>query len=252
MKKLLISTAIASLLFATQARAADVSVFAAASLKNAIDEIGAVWKTKSGHAITATYAASNALAKQIEAAAPADVFISADEAWMDELAGKNLIKPESRKDIVGNTLVIVAAKDAKLAVDLAAKPNLAETLGKDKLAMADVKSTPAGKYGKAALESLKLWDAVSPQVAQQENVRAALALVATGEAKLGIVYSSDAAVEPKVEIAATFPDESHVPILFPAAVVAATANADAQGFVDFLASDEAKAIFKKDGFKILQ
>ncbi len=252
MKKLLIPTALASLLFASSAMAADVNVFAAASMKNAIDEIGAAWKAKSGHAITATYAASSALAKQIEAAAPADVFISADEAWMDDLAGKNLIKADSRKDIVGNTLVIVAAKDSKLAVDLGEKPNLVETLGKEKLAMADVKAVPAGKYGKAALESLKLWDAVSAQVAVQENVRAALALVATGEAKLGIVYGSDATVEPKVEVAATFPDTTHAPILYPAAVVAATTNADAQGFVDFLKGDEAKAIFKKDGFKVLE
>lgn len=252
MKHLLITTTLASLLFAAPAMAADVSVFAAASMKNAIDEIGAAWKTKSGHAITATYAASSALAKQIEAAAPADVFISADEAWMDELAGKNLIKSESRKDIVGNTLVIVAAKDSKLTVDLGGKPNLVETLGKEKLAMADVKAVPAGRYGKAALDSLKLWEAVSPQLAQQENVRAALALVAVGEAKLGIVYGSDAVVEPKVEVAATFPEESHAPILYPAAVVAASGNADAQGFVDFLKSDEAKAIFKKDGFKILE
>lgn len=251
MKRLLITTTLASLLFASSAKAADVNVFAAASMKNAIDEIGAAWKVKSGHAITATYAASSALAKQIEAAAPADVFISADEAWMDELASKNLIKADSRIDIVGNTLVIVAAKDSKLVIDLGTKPNLVETLGKEKLAMADVKAVPAGKYGKAALESLKLWDAVSAQVAQQENVRAALALVALGEAKLGIVYGSDAVVEPKVEVAATFPDTSHAPILYPAAVVAATTNADAQGFVDFLKGDEAKAIFKKDGFKIL-
>lgn len=252
MKKLLITTALASIIFSSSAKAADVSVFAAASMKNAIDEIGAAWKTKSGHAITATYAASSALAKQIEAAAPADIFISADEAWMDELASKNLIKADSRKDIVGNTLVIVVAKDSKLAIDLGGKPNLVETLGKEKLAMADVKAVPAGKYGKASLEALKLWDAVSPQVAMQENVRAALALVALGEAKLGIVYGSDAVVEPKVEVAATFPDTSHAPILYPAAVVAATTNADAQGFVDFLKSDEAKAIFKKDGFKILE
>jgi molybdate transport system substrate-binding protein len=251
MKKLLIAMTFASLFFASTAMAADVNVFAAASLKNAIDEIGAAWKAKSGNGIVATYAASSALAKQIEAAAPADVFISADEAWMDELASKNLIKTESRKDIVGNTLVIVAAKDSKLTVDLGAKPNLVETLGQDKLAMADVKAVPAGKYGKAALESLKLWDAVSPQVAMQENVRAALALVATGEAKLGIVYGSDAAVEPKVEVTATFADETHTPILYPAAIVAASTNADAQGFVDFLKGDEAKVVFKKDGFKLL-
>ena len=250
--KQLLTTAMATFLFASSALAADVNVFAAASMKNAIDEIGAAWKAKSGHAIVATYAASSALAKQIEAAAPADMFISADEAWMDELASTNLIKPDSRKDIVGNTLVVVAAIDAKLAIDLGEKSNLVDVLGKEKLAMANVKAVPAGKYGKAALESLKLWDAVSPQVAQQENVRAALALVALGEARLGIVYASDAVVEPKVEVVASFPEASHAPILYPAAIVAASANADAQGFFDFLKSDEAKAIFKKDGFKILE
>ncbi len=251
MKQFLTIT-LASMLFASTAMAADVNVFAAASMKNAIDEIGAAWKAKSGHVLVATYAASSALAKQIEAAAPADLFISADEAWMDELASKNLIKADSRSDIVGNTLVIVAAKDSKLTVDLGDKPNLADVLGKDKLAMADVKAVPAGKYGKAALENLKLWDAVSGQVAQQENVRAALALVATGEAKLGIVYGSDAVVEPKVDVVATFPAATHAPILYPAALVAASSNADAQGFLDFLRSDEPKAIFKKDGFSILE
>lgn len=252
MKQLSIASTLASLLFATSAMAADVNVFAAASMKNAIDEINTAWKAKSGHAITATYAASSALAKQIEQAAPADVFISADTAWMDDLARRNLVKAESRKDIAGNTLVIVAAKDSNLAIELGAKPNLVEILGQEKLAMADVKAVPAGKYGKAALESLKLWEVISPQVAMQENVRAALALVATGEAKLGIVYGSDAIVEPRVEVAATFPEATHAPILYPAAVVAATTNSGAQSFVDFLTGDEAKAIFKKDGFKVLE
>ena len=252
MKLFTLTAVLMSISYGSYAQAADVNVFAAASMKNAIDEIGAAWKAKSGHAVIATYAASGALAKQIEAAAPADVFISADEAWMDELATKNQIKSDSRKDIVGNTLVIIAAKDSKLIVDLGEKPNLAEQLGKEKLAMADVKAVPAGKYGKAALESLKLWEAISPQVAMQENVRAALSLVALGEAKFGIVYGSDASVEPKVEVTATFPEASHPPILYPAAVVATSTNADAQGFVDFLKGDDAKAIFKKDGFKILE
>ena len=232
--------------------AADVNVFAAASMKNAIDEIAAAYKAQTSGAVVATYGATGTLAKQIEAAAPADVFISADETWMDELARKNLIKTETRQDIVGNTLVVVSAKGANATIDLGDKSNLLEKLGKEKIALADTKSVPAGKYAKAALENLKLWEQVSPQVVMQDNVRSALSLVASGEARLGIVYGSDATVEPKVEVAATFPETSHAPILYPAAVVASSTTAGAQGFVDFLKSDKAKAIFKKDGFTLLE
>ena len=229
----------------SSAEAADINVFAAASMKGALDEIGAAYKTKSGNGIVATYAATGTLAKQIEAAAPADVFISADEQWMDELASKNLIKGDTRKDIAGNTLVLVEGKDAKLTVKL---DDLATGLGDGKLALADVASVPAGKYAKAALEKLGQWSKVEKSVVMQDNVRGALALVAKGEAKLGVVYGSDVLAEPKVEVAATFPEDTHAPIRYPAAVIAASQNADAVAFAAFLLGDEAQAIFKKDGF----
>ncbi len=236
---------IASFLVAPLAHATDINVFAAASMKNALDEIGAVYKTKSGNGIVATYAATGTLAKQIEALAPADVFISADETWMDYLAGKKLINDATRHDIAGNTLVVVKAKDAKFEVKI---DKLADALGQDKIALADVKSVPAGKYAKAALEKLGEWAAVEKNVVMQDNVRAALSLVAKGEAKLGVVYGSDAKAEPKVDVVATFADDSHAPILYPAAVVAASTNADAEKFIAFLKGAEAQAILLKDGF----
>ncbi len=247
MKSLLTTVAIA--LSITSAQAADVNVFAAASMKGALDEIGAAFKAKTGIGIVATYAATGTLAKQIEAAAPADVFISADEQWMDELASKNLIKPDTRKDITGNTLVLVEAKGANLAV----KPEaIATALGDGKLALADVASVPAGKYAKTALEKLGQWSMVEKNVVMQDNVRGALALVARGEAKLGVVYGSDVLAEPKVEIAATFAEDTHAPIRYPAAVIAASQNAEAVNFAAFLAGEEAQAILKKDGFSAVK
>ncbi len=232
-------------LSSTTTLAADINVFAAASMKGALDEIGAAYKAKTGNGIVATYAATGTLAKQIEAAAPADVFISADEQWMNELAGKNLLKSDTRHVIAGNTLVLVEAKDAKLIVKLA---DIATALGDGKLALADVASVPAGKYAKAALEKLGQWSAVEKNVVMQDNVRAALALVARGEARLGVVYGSDVVAEPKVEVAAIFDEETHAPIRYPMAVIAASQNADAPAFAGFLLGDEAQAIFKKDGF----
>ncbi len=168
---------------------------------------------------------------------------------MDYLAGKKLINDATRHDIAGNILVVVKAKDAKLDVKI---DKLADALGQDKIALADVKSVPAGKYAKAALEKLGEWAAVEKNVVMQDNVRAALALVAKGEAKLGVVYGSDAKAEPKVDVAATFADDSHAPILYPAAVVAASTNTDAEKFVAFLKSPEAQAILLKDGFTQLK
>ena len=243
MKYLIAATLIA--LSTSTALGADINVFAAASMKGALDEIGTAYKAKTGNGIVATYAATGTLAKQIEAAAPADVFISADEQWMDELASKNLIKPDTRHDIAGNTLVLVEAKDAKLTVKL---DDLATALGDGKLALADVASVPAGKYAKAALDKLGQWSKVEKSVVMQDNVRGALALVAKGEAKLGVVYGSDVVAEPKVEVAATFGEDTHAPIRYPAAVVAASQNTDAAAFAAFLLGDEAQAIFKKDGF----
>ena len=211
-----------------------------------------LWKTQSGKDIVATYGSTATLAKQIAEAAPADIFISADLAWMDDVAKKNLIKPESRKNLVGNTLVLVAATGTDLKVELEKDSNLAASLGEEKLAVGDVKSVPAGKYAKAALENLGLWTSVEPNLVMQDNVRSALALVARGEAKLGIVYGSDAVAEPKVHIIVKFPETSHAPIVYPAAVIASSDNPDSATFLNFLFSKEAQLIFKENGFTLLE
>jgi molybdate transport system substrate-binding protein len=241
-----------SMIFHATAHAENVNVFAAASLKTALDDVAKVWKTQSGKDIVATYGSTATLAKQIAEAAPADIFISADLAWMDDIAKKNLIKPESRKNLVGNTLVLVAASGTDLKVELEKDSNLAASLGDEKLAVGDVKSVPAGKYAKAALENLGLWSSVEPNLVMQENVRSALALVARGEAKLGIVYGSDAVAESKVQVVANFPETSHKPIVYPAAIISASTNPDAQAFLTFLFSKEVQLIFKANGFTLLE
>ena len=231
------------------AHADTINVFAAASMKTALDQINTLWKTKTNTEVLATYASSATLAKQIEQAAPADIFISADLAWMDELAKNNLITPESRKNLVGNTLVLIEAKGANLDSKL---ENIGATLGAEKIALGDVKSVPAGKYAKAALENLNLWTAIESHVVMQENVRSALALVARGEAKLGIVYGSDAKSEAKVDVLAIFPEFSHAKIIYPAAILAASNNPDAKNFLDFLSSADAQLIFEQNGFTLLK
>ena len=226
-----------------------INVFAAVSMKTALDQIDAQWKIKSGQDVVATYGSSATLAKQIQQAAPADIFISADLAWMDELAKTNLIKAESRKNLVGNTLVLVAASGSNLDPKI---ENLAITLGDEKIALGDIRAVPAGKYAKTALDSLNLWTAVEKHVVMQDNVRAALALVARGEAKLGIVYGSDAKAEAKVEVVATFPKSTHTKIIYPAAVIATSKNPDAQAFLDFLSSKDAQLILQTNGFTLLE
>jgi molybdate transport system substrate-binding protein len=225
--------------------AADLNIYAAASMKDALDEIIVAYKVQNKLDVVAVYAASGTLAKQIEAGAPADIFISADEEWMNYLAGKNLIKTATRADIIGNTLVLVKSKGANFDVKLAELP---ASLGQDKLALGEVTSVPAGKYAKAALEKLGQWQGVEKNVVAQENVRSALALVARGEAKLGIVYGSDAVAEAKVEVTAVFPEDSHAPIRYPAAVTEHSSNAAATDLLAFLKGPEAQVIFKKDGF----
>ena len=244
--------AIAFLGTAFHAHAESVNVFAAASMKTALDDAAKLWKTQSGKDVVATYGASGTLARQIAAAAPADIFISADLAWMDDVAKKNLIKPDSRRNLVGNTLVLIAAAGSDLKIDLDKESNLAALLGTEKLAVGDVKSVPAGKYAKSALEYLGLWASVEPNLVMQENVRSALALVARGEARLGIVYGSDAVAESKVQVIASFPEASHAPIVYPVAIIAASTNPDAQPFLDFLFSNEAQLIFKTNGFTLLE
>jgi molybdate transport system substrate-binding protein len=226
-------------------------VFAAASLKDALDAVNDAWLKQSGKKATISYAASSALAKQIEQGAPADAFISADEDWMDYLATRKLIKPDTRFDLLGNTLVLIAPKDAGIVLKIAPDFPLAAALGDEKLAMANTESVPAGKYGKASLQKLGVWDAVKDKIAQAENVRAALLLVSRGEAPLGIVYATDALSDPKVKVLDTFPEDSHPPIIYPVAVLANAKSADAQGFADYLKTGDAKRLFEAQGFKVL-
>jgi molybdate transport system substrate-binding protein len=232
------------------AQAADVTVFAAASLKNALDDAGKRYEAKTGDKVIVSYAASSALAKQIENGAPADIFFSADLDWMDYLEQNKLIDTASRHTLLGNTLVLIAPKDSTASLVIEKNFPLLQALGADgKLAMASVDTVPAGKYGKAALTHLGVWEAVSPRVAQAENVRAALALVAKGEAPLGIVYGTDAKSEQAVRVVGTFPEDSHPKILYPVALTA-SAKPEARKFLEFLLSPEAAPSFEAQGFSI--
>lgn len=228
----------------------EVSVFAAASMKTALDELAAAHEAESGDNIVISYAGSNALARQIIAGAPADIFISANPGWMDEVEKAGLVADGSRLDLLGNTLVLVAHDDVP-AVSITPKLDLAAMLGDEKLAMALVNSVPAGQYGKAALESLRLWEGVAPSVAQADNVRAALALVSTGEAPFGIVYASDAMADPDVHVIGTFPDDSHPPAIYPAALLTGAADQADRAFFQILSSDRADAIFAAQGFIVV-
>jgi molybdate transport system substrate-binding protein len=230
-----------------------VIVFAAASLKDALGAIEKAWEARTGNKAAISFAASSALAKQLEQGAPADVFVSADLKWMDYAAERKLIDDSSRVDLLGNTLVLIAPKDATVDLKIAKGFDLAKALGDGRLAMGDPKAVPAGIYAEAALTSLGVWDQVSAKVAGAENVRAALTFVARGEAPLGIVYGTDAKSEPAVRVVDTFPADSHPPIVYPAALTAAaSANAAAKDFFAFLASPEAKALFEAQGFTVLK
>ena len=239
---------------ATTGAAAEVKgpvIFAAASLKDALDTINANWKKESGKQGVISFAASSALAKQIEKGAPADIFVSADEDWMNYLAERKLIKPDTRFDLAGNRLVLIAPKDSKLTATNGQDFPLASLLGDGRLAMADTASVPAGKYGKAALEKLGAWDGVKDKIAQAENVRAALSLVSRGEAPLGIVYATDAKADPKVKVLDAFPESTHAPILYPIAITAASTNKDAPAFLAYLKTADAQGVFEAQGFKVL-
>ena len=227
-----------------------VIVFAAASLKNALDKVSANWEQELGQTVKTSYAASSTLAKQIEEDAPAQIFISADLDWMDYVAAKGLIKKDSRSDLLGNKLVLIAPKDSSASLDLKPGADLAKALGDGRLAIGGVDSVPAGKYGKAALEKLGLWNSVSNKLAQAESVRAALLLVSRGEAALGIVYQTDAAADPNVKIVATFPADSHPPIIYPVALTL-KANAAATSFFDYIKSPKAAPAFEAQGFTVI-
>jgi molybdate transport system substrate-binding protein len=228
-----------------------LTVFAAASMKNALDDINAAYTDKTGVKVVASYAASSALAKQIEQGAPADIFISADTDWMDYAIGKKDINEATRLNLLGNSIVLIAPKDSKIEnVTIGQGFDLAKLAGSGKIATGDVKAVPVGKYAKAALEKLGAWEAAEPKFAMAESVRAALTLVARGEAALGIVYSTDAKVEPGVKVVGTFPADSHPPIIYPVAATA-TAKAGAADYLAFLRSSAAKTVFEKYGFTFL-
>jgi molybdate transport system substrate-binding protein len=237
---------------AAHAQGRDLLVFAAASLKNALDDADAQYQREAGHKVVVSYGASSALAKEIEGGAPADIFISADLDWMDYAAEHKLIKPATRFNLLGNKLVLIATADAQ--VDLTIGPNfrLAQALGSDRLAMANPAAVPAGKYGKAALEALGVWSSVAGKIAPAQDVRATLLLVARGEAPLGIVYQTDAAADKGVKIVGAFPEQTHPPIIYPIAVTSASTNPDAAAYVGFLKSPAARPAFEKQGFVVLR
>ena len=228
-----------------------VTIFAAASLKNAIDDINAAFTRQTGVKTVVSYAATSALMKQIEQGAPADVFLSADLKWMDYGLEKKLVQPASRVNLLGNKLVLIAPKDSKLdKVTIAQGFDLAKLVGDGRIALADVKAVPAGRYAKDALESLGAWNAAENKLAMTENVRAALVLVARNEAPLGIVYETDAKIDPGVKIVGTFPDGSHAPVTYPVALTS-QAKPAAVRYLDFLRSQAAKAVFEQYGFSFL-
>jgi len=229
-----------------------LTVFAAASLRNALDDVDAAFSKTTGIKVTASYAATSALAKQIEQGAPADIFASADLKWMDYVIAHKLVKPDTRVNLLGNRLVLIAPKASKLdrvAIDKGF--DIARLAGDGRIAVADVKAVPAGRYAKDALTALGAWAAAEPKLAQAENVRAALAYVARGETPLGIVYETDAKIDPGVKIVGVFPENSHQPVTYPVAEVAASTNPAAGRYLGFLRSGAAKAIFEKYGFSFL-
>jgi molybdate transport system substrate-binding protein len=228
-----------------------VTVFAAASMKNALDDIDAAFTRSTGIKAVASYAASSALIKQIENGAPADVFASADLDWMDYGAQKKLIKDDTRVNLLGNRLVLIAPRDSKIGnVTIAPGFDLATLAGDGRIATGDVRAVPVGKYAKAALEKLGVWAAAEPKFAMSDNVRTALTLVARGEAVLGIVYETDAKVEPGVRIVGAFPPDSHPAIVYPVAATV-TAKPEANDYLAFLRSQAAKNVFERYGFTFL-
>jgi len=247
---LIVLVALFVLFQAAGALAADVTVFAAASLTDSLNDVGTAWKQKTGHSTVFAFAASSTLAKQIEASAYADVFISADTQWMDYLDEAALIRRDTRTDLLGNHLVLIAPKTSRIELKIAPRFQLAAALGDGRLAVADPDSVPAGIYARTALTNLGVWNSVADHLARGENVRAALAYVSRGEAPLGIVYTTDAMADPAVRIVGTFPENTHPPIVY---LVALTKEAKplAGDFLAFLRGPEASTIFAKAGFAVL-
>jgi len=234
---------------ALPARADDLLVFAAASLKPALDEIIATPEAKAIGEIKASYAASSQLAHQIEAGAPAALFISADQDWMNTVESKNKIVRDTRIDLLGNALVLVAPKDSTVKLKIADHFDLIGALGKDgHIALGEPNSVPAGKYAKSSLTALGVWVSIEPRIVSADNVRAALNFVARGEAPLGVVYRSDAVSEPAVRVVDTFPATSHAPIVYPAAVLSDHDTPAARRLLDLLHNPSTQTIFRRYGF----
>lgn len=224
------------------------TVFAPASLKNALDAIAADWQAETGRKVITSYAATSALAKQIEQGAEADIFISADQAWMDYVAERGLIDPGTRFDLLENRLVLIAPTASELSTAIEPGFPLAALLGEERLAIANVDAVPAGRYGKAALQSLGVWNQVKDRLAQSENVRAALRLVSRGETPLGIVYASDADADPNVKIVGVFPENSHPPIVYPVTKLKSSSSQGTGAFLGYLRSPQASRRFVENGF----
>ncbi|HSQ03955.1 MAG TPA: molybdate ABC transporter substrate-binding protein [Burkholderiales bacterium] len=237
-----------ALAFPLAAFAQNLTVFAAASLKDALDEVNAAYRRRGAERIAIAYAGSAALAKQIENGAPADIFISADRNWMDDIEKRHYVKDAARVDLLRNEIVLIAPAASTVTLKIERGFPLVQALGNGRLAMADPDSVPAGRYGKAALESLGVWPSVAGRIARAENVRAALLFVSRGEAPLGIVYRTDALADRRVRIVAVFPPDTHPPIVYPAALLTSGKGAGAAAFYDYLRSPAASEIFRKHGF----
>jgi molybdate transport system substrate-binding protein len=247
---LLLGVALVSGADCSAAEAGHVTIFSAASTTNAINDIAAAFKKQFGVDVVSSFASSSTLAKQIEQGAPASIFISADEDWMNYLAKKDLINPATRYDLLGNRLVLIAPVSSKINKIDNIKSQLAHELGAGRLATGDPDHVPVGKYAKAAFEKLGIWKEIEPRLARASDVRGALALVERAEAPLGAVYSTDAAIGKNVKIVSAFPPDSYPPIVYPAALIKAHESQDAKKFFDFLKSPEAKTIFEKYGFNV--
>lgn len=245
----LMATAFIAVMLSAGAMAADVTFFAAASLSNALPEIAAAYKQKTGKTVKFSFAASSVLARQIEASPGVDLFMSADADWMDYLDNRGLIDHATRKTLLSTHLVLIAPAASTVTLKLVPHVDLLGALKGGRLAIADPDSVPAGKYGKSALTSLGVWNSLVDHTANAESVRVALAYVARGETPLGIVYATDAKIEPKVKVIDTFPDKTHAPIVYPAAMTKG-AKPEAKGFLDFLSGPQARAVFVKYGFEL--
>lgn len=246
----LLGAVVSGSLSAADAPAEPVTVFAAASLTNALGELGQAFTATGGAPVRLSFAASSTLARQIESGAGAELFISADEEWMDYLERRALIRASSRHDLLGNRLALIAPADSRIELDIRPGFPLAAALGGGRLATGDPGNVPVGRYARAALMNLRVWDSVADRLVRAEDVRTALAFVARGETPLGIVYLTDAQVEKKVRLVGLFPEDSHPPITYPMALTNA-AGPEAGRLAEFLRGDAARAVFERYGFTVL-